>query len=297
MPADSHEDKSSISGAWLVLAAAMLWGTTGTAQTFAPAGSTPAQIGALRLALGGALLLAWALWRGELRFSKDAPRWPLWATLAAAASMAAYQLGFFAGVARAGVALGTMVGIGSSPILAGLIGFLVRGERPTRTWGFATALAIAGCALLLGSGGSLRVDVGGVLLAVGAGAAYALFTVVSKGLLERHPPEAVMAVSFCGGALLLSPLLLGADLGWLAQPSGWGVALHLGAVTVALAYSLFAHGLQRVPVATAATLTLAEPLTAGMLGVFLLGERLAPQAWLGVGLIFVGLGVIAQKSK
>jgi len=68
-------------------------------------------------------------------------------------------------------------------------------------------------------------------------------------------------------------------------------------VTVALAYSLFAHGLQRVPVATAATLTLAEPLTAGMLGVFLLGERLAPQAWLGVGLIFVGLGVIAQKSK
>lgn len=275
----------------------MFWGTTGTAQTFAPDGATPILIGTLRLALGGVLLLAWALGRGELRFSKGATRWPVTLTLAAAASMAAYQLGFFAGVARAGVALGTVVGIGSSPILAGLIGFLVRGERPSRTWGLATALAILGCILLLGSGRSMRVDVVGVLLAVGAGAAYAVFTVVSKGLLERHPPEAVMAVSFCGGALLLIPLLVGADLRWLAQPAGLGVVLHLGAVTVALAYSLFAHGLQRVPVATAATLTLAEPLTAGMLGVFLLGERLAPQAWIGVGLIFVGLGLITANRQ
>ena len=75
-----------------------------------------------------------------------------------------------------------------------------------------------------------------------------------------------MAVIFCSGALLLAPLFFTTDFTWLARPSGLGVTLHLGLVTVALAYSLFARGLRQLPVATAATLTLAEPLTAARRG-------------------------------
>lgn len=279
-----------MSGTWLVLAAAVCWGTTGTTQALAPIGAQPPIVGAVRLAVGGLGLLALALVRRSLR---PGQRWPFWATLLAGLSMAAYQLGFFAGVARTGVAVGTIVGIGSSPILAGLIGFLVRGERPGWRWALATALAIAGCALLISAGSSIRVNVPGLLLATSAGAAYAMFTVMSKGLLENNPPEAVMAVTFSLGALFLSPLFLTANLSWLLQPRGMAVALHLGLVTVALAYTLFARGLSRVPVATAATLTLAEPLTAGLLGVFLLKERLTPLAVLGIALIFAGLMLLS----
>jgi DME family drug/metabolite transporter len=50
-------------------------------------------------------------------------------------------------------------------------------------------------------------------------------------------------------------------------------------------------------VATAATLTLAEPLTAGMLGVFLLGERLTPLAVFGILLIFTGLALVSVKQR
>ncbi|MEZ4645709.1 MAG: hypothetical protein R3E31_23765 [Chloroflexota bacterium] len=39
-------------GRFLVLFAAMLWGTTGTAQALAPPTASPAAIGAVRLALG-----------------------------------------------------------------------------------------------------------------------------------------------------------------------------------------------------------------------------------------------------
>jgi DME family drug/metabolite transporter len=211
--------------------------------------------------------------------------------------MAAYQLCFFAGVARTGVTVGTIIGIGSSPILAGLIGFFVRGELPSKRWVWATLLAILGSGMLVLSGGEVRVDLLGVLLAVVAGGAYATFTVASKNLLDNHPPEAVMAVSFCLGALLLSPVLLFNDLSWLAQPAGWLVIGHLGLVTVALAYTLFGYGLQRVRIATAATLTLAEPLTAAMLGVFLLGERLNLPAWLGVGMVFAGLAILSIADK
>ena len=277
-----------------VLLAAALWGTTGTAQALAPSGAQPAVIGSLRLAIGGLALLGFAALRGTLR---SGSRWPIAITLVAAVSMAAYQLFFFAGVAKTGVAVGTVVGIGSSPILAGLISFLVLGDHPGRVWGAATLLAVLGCALLIGSGGSIQIDLLGITLALGAGLAYAIFTVVSKQLLVEHHPEAVMAVVMCLGAIFLVPFLLTEDISWLGQSRGMLVALHLGLVTVAVAYTLFGRGLQLVPVATAATLTLAEPLTASSLGVFLLGEKLSPPALTGILLIFAGLVLLSLQGK
>ena len=96
------------------------------------------------------------------------------------------------------------------------------------------------------------------------------------------------------GMLALGPLLLGADLGWLADPRGLAVVLHLGLIATALAYVLFARGLRRVPVSAAATFSLAEPLTAALLGTFLLGERLSPPSIAGAVLLLVGLLILAR---
>jgi DME family drug/metabolite transporter len=134
----------------------------------------------------------------------------------------------------------------------------------------------------------------GILSALGAGACYAAYTLISKELLEKHSPDAVMAVVFSLAALLLLPLLLNTDLGWLAQPNGLIAALHLGLVATAAAYALFGRGLQKVPVARAVSLSLAEPLTAGLLGVLLLGESLTAPAWLGVILLFAGLVLLTR---
>ena len=283
-----------VSGTGFVLLAAMLWGTTGTAQAFAPAGFDSTVIGGLRLTLGGLALLGLAQVRGHLGSLRG---WPLWPTFCAALFTAAYQLCFFAAVAKTGVAVGTIVGIGSSPIAAGILGFLFRGERPGRLWSCATLLAIGGCALLSLSGGAVAVDPLGIALAIGAGCAYAAYTLVLKGLLAGRSPDAVIAVVFCLGALLLAPLLLGREFAWLAEPRGVAVILHLGLVTAGLAYWLFARGLQSIPVSTAVTLSLAEPLTAGLLGVVVLGEILTPPAFAGIALIFAGLLLLTLGGR
>lgn len=280
-------------GYWLVLLAACLWGTNGTAQALAPHGAQPIIIGTLRIALGGLTLLVIAALRGALF---DGKRWLFWPTLLGALSMAAYQMFFFAGVARTGVAVGTIVGIGSTPILAGSIGFFVRGERPSRRWALATALGIIGCTLLIAAGEKIHIDLLGIFLAICAGGSYAIFTTVSKGLLEEHAPEAVMAVTFCLGACFVLPLLFTANLHWLTQPAGFLVILHLGVITAGLAYTLFARGLRLVPVATAASLTLGEPLTAGLLGVLFLHEALSTLAVFGILLIFTGLVVLTTEK-
>jgi DME family drug/metabolite transporter len=76
-------------GAGLVLAAAVLWGTTGTARALAPAGASPLSVGAVRIAVGGAALVAVARLGGGLRRSGG---WPVAPLLAGAAALAVRAL-------------------------------------------------------------------------------------------------------------------------------------------------------------------------------------------------------------
>ncbi len=276
-----------------MLAAGVLWGTTGTAQAFAPSGATPLGIGAVRLLVGGTALLLLALLRRQLR-----PHgWPWLPTVTGIAGIALYQICFFAAVARTGVAVGTVVAIGSAPMLAGLLGLLLLGERPSRRWLLATLLAVAGCMLLAGGSGDVQIDGLGIVLALGAGAAYALYTIAGRELLRVQPPDAVTAVIFFGGALLLAPVLPFVNLGWLAEPRGLLVALQLGLVATALAYVLYIRALISVPTATAVTLALMEPLTAATLGVLVLGERLTAVALAGIALLLAGLLILTIRKN
>src|SRR5690606_10665018 len=118
----------------------------------------------------------------------------------------------------------------------------------------------------------------GVLLALGAGLTYSLYALASKELLEKYAPDAVMAMVFCLGALFLLPLLFIVDLRWVREPVGITIVLYLGLIVTALSYAWFARGLSQILTATAVTLSLAEPLTASVLGIVLLGEQLTPVA-------------------
>lgn len=274
------------------MAAGALWGTSGTAQALAPAGAAPAAVGAVRLAVGSAGLLIVALLRGELG---QAGRLPRAALLVAAATVASYQLLFFSGVSLTGVALGTVVGIGSSPIWAGLLARLVEAEKLSRRWILATTLAVGGAGLLIAGGRSLQVNLHGIVLALAAGASYAVYTAASKRLLRHASPDAVMAAVFGLAAVLLLPILLQSQLDWLATPQGAVVALHLGLLATTLSYLAFSRGLRQLPSATAVTLSLAEPLTAATLGLLVLKESLTPLAALGGGLLLAGLISLSWK--
>ena len=142
------------------------------------------------------------------------------------------------------------------------------------------------------------VSVPGVVLAIGAGASYAVFTLANNRLLDAGVGvERVMAWVFAAGALLLVPVLILGDLDWLGQPDGLAMAVWLGAVPTAVAYVLFARGLRILPAGEVATLTLAEPVTAAALGAIVLAERPGPQAVAGIALVIAGLAVLAVRGR
>jgi len=290
-----RKQEESSRGTLSVLLGAVLWGTTGTSQALAPAGADPAAIGAVRILIGGSALLFTAMVRKSFR---GGGRWAFLPTAIAVLAMASYQPFFFTGVSKTGVAVGTLVTIGSSPVISGVLGYLFLGERPERKWYLSSVMAIAGCTILTLSGGSVEtVDPVGVLFSLGAGFSYSMFVLSSKYLLREHSADAVNGVVFFAAGIILLPVLLASPPLWLASPRGILVAVHLGLIATALSYFLFLKGLSSVPASTSITISLAEPLTAALLGVFLLGERVNITGGAGIALLFAGVSLLAVGGE
>lgn len=278
---------------FFILLAAILWGTSGTTQALAPEAAHPIAIGATRLAVGGLFLLCIVLVTGKFNLKN----WPIKTTIVASVSMALYQPFFFSAVTITGVAIGTVVAIGSAPILSGFIEWVYLKKRPDTLWWCSTFLSILGCLLLFMNKESVNVDPVGILMALGAGLSFASYTLVSRELVEKYSPLSVVAVVFTLSAIILSPLLFVFDMSWMMSVRGVSASLHLGIMATGIAYLLFVKGLSNVSSSTAVTLALAEPLTAALLGVFILGESLNVISWVGIFLLLLGIGLLIWSPK
>ena len=290
-------------GIALALSAAVLWGTTGTAQHFAPARISPYWIGALRLAIAAvcfALLVA-AAERG--RAAREAVP-GLWRRqLLAGACIAVYNLAFFAGVRLAGVAVGTTIAIGSGPLFAGATQALLTRRPPVPLWWLGTALAIAGgAAIALGNGGVAPTDSGGIALCLTAGLSYAIYTLTAKSLSTHASPARASLWVFGTAAVIALPAA------WLIAPSGgadlvaaggqgWLVVAWLGVMATGVSYLLFSSALRFISAATGVALAMGEPLTAFALAVLVLGEPLRASGLIGIGLILAGLALVVTGER
>jgi DME family drug/metabolite transporter len=278
-----------------VLAAAVLFGTAGTAQALGPDDTTPLTLGAVRGGLGA--LTLWVLAR----------RWPgrwLWPhtrpILVGGAGVAVYQPAFLEAVTRSGVAVGTIVTIGSAPFAAGVLDRVVLGRRPSGRWLVATVVTVAGCVLLVASQSGVagvEVDVLGVLAALAAGAGYAVYSTTSKLTIGRGlDPTVALAAPFTLGSALLVLVSLGDPATWLGTPGGLVLAVYLGVAATGLAYALYGRGLRSLPSSTAVTLVLAEPVTAAVLAVVVLDEAVPALGWLGIAVVLVGLTLASRSA-
>lgn len=276
-----------------VLLAAMLWGTVGTTQTFLTEGISSFAVAGIRSAIGGGVLLIAVILMRKISFRQWSWKW----TILAAIAIALFQSLFFTSVRFTGVAVGTVVTIGSSPVFAGIIEWVFWKVRPTLVWVIATVLAIVGCLLLFMNQGDTTINPIGIALALAAGFMFALYTNVSKQLMKREETLPAVAMTFTLCALFLLPLAAKDGLSWVTEGVNLWAILFMALAATSLAYILFLGGLKKISSSAAVTLSLAEPLTAALLGVFLVGEHLTFVAWIGVGLLLGGIVVLTIGAK
>ena len=168
--------------------------------------------------------------------------------------------------------------------------------RERMTWLKAAALlcSFAGIVILSLGGGEQAAGqrLPGMLACVGAAACYGLFCVLNKK--RGLDPNCQMMMSWatvavCG--LILGPL----TEHWVPLHGWqWVAILWLGVVVHALAYLLWALGLQRTGnTASVANLAFLTPLLSVGISALVLGERLRPQA--AVALVLILGGILLQS--
>ena len=252
----------------------------------------------MRAVLGGVVLVAVALpgaRRGLARLRAAAST-----LLLAGICVIAYQFTFFTGVSELGIAVGTILAVGSAPFFAGAASVLLGRHRPSRRWVGTTLLAVAGLVLLLRPDAGVRLSVPGVLAALTAGLSFGLYTVLAKDLLERGVRRLdTVAVPFLLGGVIGAPVLVvGLSDGRgavLLEPRVLIVIAWLALGATAAGYLLFISGLDSVPAVVGTTLVLAEPLTAALLGVGIFGERLVGPSIIGAVAVALALVLTARE--
>jgi DME family drug/metabolite transporter len=295
-------------GLTYVTIAAVAWGTGGVvaAVLYRTSGLGPVAVSFWRTAIGAALLVAVHLWRRPASRSGGRRR-PVVA-LVTGAGLAVYQTAYYAAVAHSGVAFATLATLGAGPILIAVGARLTIGERLGR-YGTAAVLAAPAGLLLISLGASAcRAPVGecasrgasvaGLVFSLISATGYAVVTVLHRGL-GGVDPSRTTRTGFLVAAVLLAPLALLEGL-WPTRGTPLvtlGALGYLGAVSTAMAYSLFFASLGAIRATTVSVVTLAEPLTASVSAVLVLGERLTWQLGLGAAVLLGAVLLLARAES
>ena len=223
--------------------------------------------------------------------------------LIGAAGVFVYPLAFYSSMSLAGVAIGNVVSLGTGPVFAALLEWIVERRSLTLRWTLCTAVAIGGVILL--AVGSHRDDTAhatspllGIGLGVAAGLAYALYTYASsRAIGTGQPSRAVMGGMFGLGAVALLPVLVVFGAPLLQSTTTVGIAAYLALGPMFVAYLLFGVGMRTLRSSTATTITLLEPVVATILAVLVVGERLELLGWAGLILILGAVTVLATARQ
>ena len=333
-PAAVGSSNGPLWGALFVVAASVLWGTTGTAATFAPSVS-PLAIGAVAMGIGGLLQAALAARLIRLQWRGIRQRWRL--VLPAAAAVAVYPLAFYSSMHLSGVAVGTVVSIGSAPVAAALIERFADHKPLTGRWTVGAVLGIGGAALLSFAGHSLAgpssagpssagpssagpitaghgavadggtsaaesatqwASTAGIALGLVAGGTYALYSWGAHRLIAGGvTSRAAMGSVFGLGGLLLMPVLALTGAPLLASWTNASVGAYMAVVPMFAGYLLFGWGLARIRASTATGISLLETVVAAALAVLVVGERLPALGWLGAAVVLGSLFILSPLSQ
>lgn len=284
---------------WALVAASLLWGTTGTAASFMTEAVSPIAIGAATMSVGGALLFAISARPAVAVFRlPDARRW----LLVGAIGVVLYPLAFYSSMHLAGVAVGNVVSLGSGPLFAAILEWRIERRPLTMRWMLGTTAAITGVALLVagGRGGEAAGESAplGVVLGLVAGASYALYTYASGRVIRLgHSSRATMGAVFGLGAIPLAVVLVATGAPLLADSSNLAIAGYLAVGPMFLAYVFFGRGLRSLRSSTVTVITLLEPVVATALAVVVVGERLGVAGWIGLALILLGVTVVSTARR
>lgn len=275
-----------------ILSAAFLWGLIGLwNRALMAEGVSPISIVAIR-SIGGALLLS-AIFAVKDRSMFRVERAHLKYFFGTGViSVVLFTICYFSCQQLCSLAVASIL-LYTAPSFVVLMAALLWKEPVTKRKLLALLLTLVGCALVCGVvGGDLAITLPGLLLGLGAGFFYALYSIFGRYALRYYSPLKCTVWMFLFSA--------GASL-FLLRPHEWALLLDvkLGLIAAALVvvstvapFLLYTTGLARVESGKASIIASVEPVVAALLGAVAFGEPITAVTAAGIALVLSGVYIL-----
>lgn len=256
----------------------------------------PIQFNALRFVIAGTVMLAIA-WR----YGQGLPRREDWWRFLGIGILGntIYQVAFIEGLAHTRAGNASLI-MGGVPMATAILSHLHGHERLRGRDLTGLGVSSAGLAVIvLGSGheAGLRASLSGDLLVAFATFCWALYTVLSKPLIDRYGTVTTTALTMAIGAvpivLLGAPSLLARDLGSVPA-AGWGGVVYSALFALVVAFLLWYHGVNKLGSTRTAVYSNITPVLTVLIAWPLLSE--VPTLWQVSGGVGIFAGIYLTRS-
>jgi drug/metabolite transporter (DMT)-like permease len=286
------------SGVLIAIASSALGGSAAAITRYLVGNADPITLAILRWDIGIACVLPTALiLRAKMPPSRDLLPIAMLGLCFFGVFFVLYNIAVaFTTAARASLALSTL------PLQTMVVGALLGTERLTARKTLGVCVAVFGVAAALGAGLSAA-PVGawqGEAIMTGAVLCMAFYNVLSRPFIQRSSPLGFLAIGMIAGATGLTIIgVMTGRVGILATfgPHQWLAGIYLGIGGGALAFILWVLALQRATPTRVATTMTVNPIAAGLLAAYLIGEPITMPLVGGLVGVFLGIWIAATEAK
>mgnify|MGYP001093474564 CR=1 FL=1 len=279
-----------------IITAGILWGIMGIfVRRLGTYGFTSIQIASLRIMVGAWIFLPLTavMDREKLKIHIRDIGWFLGLGIA---SILLFTVCYFTTISMASLSVAAIL-LYTAPIMVMVMSLALFHERLTLQKAAALFLAFAGCILVTGIGGGMKISAAALGFGLMSGVGYGLYSILGTYVLRKYSPITVTTYAFlCGGAgalLVCNPSDL---LSKIQRTDEKGILILLifltAFVTAVLPYLFYTTGLVSMRASSASIMASVEPVVATIAGVIVFHEALTPMSFLGIVLVLAAITIL-----
>ena len=287
-------------GPLLIILAGCFWGSMGIfVRRLSTFGFSPIQIVALRITVAALAFSLLLLIKDRSGFRIALRDLPLFLGLGFG-SILFFTVCYFSAITIMPLSTAAIL-LYTSPIWIMLMSVLFFREKLNRIKLIALALAFAGCVLVSGISGE-GLTMTGLLLGLGSGIGYGLYSILGTIALRKYSPYTVTTYTFlfaaAGSWLVCSPADMISKFSAAENLAGLLLFCVLtGLVTAVIPFLAYTLGLRTVEASRAGILATIEPLVATLVGIVVFSEPLTLLSGLGIVLILAAVVLLNRKQQ
>lgn len=292
-------EKKGYLGDILIIIAGLFWGSMGIfVRHLNDLGFSSIQVACLRLTTAGILFALILLIKDRKGFKIALRDIPLFLALGLV-SILFFTCCYFTAIRLMTMSTAAIL-LYTSPIWVMVLAIIFLKEKFTIQKLIALILAFAGCILVSGFGG--KVTVMGILVGLGSGLGYGLYSIFGTFALKKYSPYTVTCYTFLiaglGSIFVADPVDLVSKISAIEnKPALFGFVLLTAVVTAVIPFLLYTLGLNMTTAGKAAVLATVEPAAATLFGFFVMKETVGPVAIAGILLVFAAIIVLSLRKK